>query len=661
MKRLFYPRLAFSNIKKNAKTYVPYILTCIFTVSLFYIMHSISTNEGLFNTFGGDSLLQILSLGVGVVAIFSCIFLFYTNSFLIKRRKKEIGLYNILGMEKRHIMAMLFFEMLYVTIISLVIGLLTGVVFSKLMFLILLNIIHLQTALVFSISIPSMRLTVLLFVGIYLATLFFNIFQIHIVNPIELLKGGNSGEKEPKTKWLLTIVGVICLLAGYGIAQTIESPMDALLMFFVAVILVILGTYALFVAGSIAILKALKRRKSFYYKTKHFTAVSGMIYRMKQNAVGLANICILSTCVIVMLSTTISLYVGQEDVLNTRFRYNVIIKTTDIIGNDTNYTDASNITKIRDIYQEEVVKHNAKPKDMIDYQSIVFSSTKINNDFTTSSQYSNSVDSLNSIQLITVDQYNQTNSDNITLKDDEILYYQPDATNKAPKEITLNGQTFHVKKQLEDAHILLESLGVIKNYCFIVNSNEVLNTILQSDIYATKQHILAFNMDNNDTKDMEFIKSLQEKVNQVSSTTRLESKELARGDFFSLYGGMFFLGIFLGTEFLMAAALIIYYKQVSEGYDDKQRYEIMQKVGMSKKEVKSSINSQVVLVFFLPLIVAVIHFGFAFKMITKLLALLNLTNITLFLICSACTIGIFAIIYALVYYITSKVYYRIVK
>lgn len=662
MKRLFYPRLALSNIKKNAKTYIPYILTCIFTISLFYMMHSISINEGLKDTFGGSTIMIILSYGVAIVGIFSIIFLFYTNSFLIKRRKKEIGLYNILGMEKRHIMVMLSCEIFFVAIISLVSGLVTGILLSKLMFLLLLNIVHMQTALSFSINQPSIMLTILLFSGIFLATLIFNLFQIHISNPIALLKGESSGEKEPKSKLIITLLGIACLTSGYYIAQTIDDPMLALFTFFGAVILVMIATYCLFISGSIVILKVLKRKKSFYYKTNHFTAISGMIYRMKQNAVGLANICILSTCIIVMLSTTISLYIGQEDILDTRFNRNVIVKLLHL----EEETDANDVNersqKIQSIYQEEAKKYGITTKDILNYVRTGFISTREGNTFQIRDRYGVTSSELNLVQFLTVDDYNRIENKQVKLNPGEVLYFKLHDDSKAPKTININNQELKVVEQLDSIDVLYETTSIVNNYCFVVNNQDTLNTIskVENDSISI-EYIYAFNMETNTDNDIEFIQSFQEKIEHNISGVVVESKELARQDFFALYGGFFFIGVFLGMQFLMATVLIIYYKQISEGYEDKERYQIMQKVGMSRKEVKRSINTQVLMVFFLPLIVAIIHFGFAFKMMTKLLSVLNLTNVPLFIICSAITISLFALIYAFVYYITSKVYYKIVK
>ena len=319
MTKFFYARLAATNIRKNAQTYVPYILTGIGTVMMFYIICTLSQNSGFNDMPGGVTVAWFMLMGCVVVGLFAAIFLFYTNSFLIKRRKKEFGLYNILGMEKRHISRVMFYEALYVAFISLAAGLLAGMLLSKLFFLLILKIIRVDVSFQFELSMSAVWTTLKLFGAIFLLTFLNNLRQVRLVNPIELLKGGQVGEKEPKTKWVLALLGVLFLGSGYAMAISISNPVAIVLWFFVAVILVILGTYCLFTAGSIAVLKLLRRSKSYYYKPKHFIAVSGMMYRMKQNAAGLASICILSTVVLVLISTTISMYIGAEDMIARRY------------------------------------------------------------------------------------------------------------------------------------------------------------------------------------------------------------------------------------------------------------------------------------------------------------------------------------------------------
>lgn len=658
MNSMFYQKLALTNIKKNGKTYFPYIITCICTIIMFYIMDFVSVNKGLDRMAGGDNLKSILNLGTYVIAIFSVIFLFYTNSFLIKKRKKELGLYNILGMEKKHIAKVLFWETFFTVLISMSAGFLGGIVLSKLMFLVLLKILNFEVPIGFSISITSLIKTAILFVIIFALNLANNVRQIHIAKPIELLNGGQVGEKEPKTKWVLTLIGVIALGAGYYIALTTESPLAALNMFFVAVILVMIGTYALFTAGSIAILKMLRKNKKFYYKTKNFISVSGMIYRMKQNAVGLANICILSTCVLVMISTTVSLYIGMEDVLRTLYPRDILIS----IDN----ASKENIQTLDNIIKEEAEKKDLSMKNVVKYRSIPFVMVRDKNSFTEAHDDSVFVSSVCILNFITLSEYNHIENKSVNLEENEVLIYS-NRERIDYNTINILNNEFKIKERLEALTIdNIVSSNVYNNYYIVVPDEKIIETIyLSSNQFKGKKvnlfYYYSFDTDNSAESEIVLVNDINKKMEDLSIAGRCEGLEESRESFFSIYGGLFFLGIFLGVLFIMATVLIIYYKQISEGYDDRGRFEIMQKVGMSKKEIKKSIGSQVLMVFFIPLVTAVVHIAFAFKVIVKLLEVLNLTNVSLFALCTAGTILVFAIFYSAVYLLTSRVYYRIVS
>ncbi|MEW8995755.1 FtsX-like permease family protein [Clostridium sp.] len=656
MSKMFYQKLAVNNIKKNGKTYFPYILTCISTIAMFYIMHFISVNDGLNSMSGGKELKIILNLGTYVIGFFSVVFLFYTNSFLIKRRKKELGLYNILGMEKKHIAKLLLWETIFVAIISMILGLISGIALSKLMFLVLLKILNFKVTMGFIISTKSIVITVILFGFIFILTLINNLRQIHLAKPVELLKGGQVGEKEPKTKWILTLIGILSLGAGYYIALTTEAPLAALNMFFLASILVMIGTWALFTAGSITLLKMLRKNKKFYYKTNHFINVSGMIYRMKQNAVGLANICILSTTVLVMLSTTVSLYIGMEDVLRTRYPRDISI-------------NAKNVSKekaevLNNMIKEQADKDNITLKNIVKYRSSSLPMLQDKNYFTDNGDYLDA--NIGFLEFIPLSEYNDLENKSITLKENEVLLYTYRGE-IAEDSINILGNEFKIKERINSMTVDGIASSVVTNGYFIIVPDE--NTI--EKIYASStradgkmedlSYYFAFDTDDNAEKEIALTNEINNKIKQLSVDARCEGVEESRESFFSLYGGLFFLGIFLGALFIMATVLIIYYKQISEGYDDKERFEIMQKVGMSKEEIKKSIGNQVLMVFFLPLVTAIIHIAFAFKVIVKLLALLNLTNVTLFVICTAGTIFVFTIFYAIVYFLTSRVYYKIVS
>lgn len=654
MNKFFYPKLAATTIKKNGKVYIPYILTCIGSIAMFYIIHSISINTGLDIMNGGKQLKMLLNLGKWVIGIFSVIFLLYTNSFLIKRRKKELGLYNILGMEKKHISKLMLYETLIIAVLTLVSGIAIGALLSKFMLLLLLKILNFDVTLKFYISKESILSTMLLFISIYAVMLLNNLRQIHLSNPVELLKGGNAGEREPKTKWILTLIGVVSLGAGYYIAVTTENPLSALNLFFIAVLLVIVGTYALFTAGSIAILKALKKNKNFYYKSRNFINVSNMIYRMKQNAVGLANICILSTAILVVLSTTVSLYIGMDDILKTRYPDDIMISISEV--------QPENIEKVNSIIETEMQKSGLTKTGALKHGYISEIAMQEDNKFIVANREESSITNMNILLFITADDYNQLEGKSVQLEQGEVLICADNNTLQGNSVEIFNKQ-FNIKGYIEDLKIKREMENIVNGYYIIVSDIDSINEIkvAAGDEEKGINYYYGLDVEGSMEEQLELTNAIQSSLNNNSIKSSVEGIATARESFFSIYGGLFFIGLFLGLLFIMATVLIIYYKQISEGYDDKERFEIMQKVGMDKREVKKSINSQILMVFFLPLVMAVIHLAFAFKIITSLLKIFNLTNINLFVICTTSTILVFAIFYIVVYYATSKVYYRIVQ
>ena len=587
-----------------------------------------------------------LQYATGVIIVFAVIFLFYTNSFLIKRRKKEIGVYNILGMGKRHIARMMAVETILTAGISILGGLVFGIIFGKLMYLLLLKILHNSVDMQFSVNGTAIVQTVILFAGIFLLTYLYNILQIQLVNPVELLHGGNQGEKEPKSRWLLVIVGVAALGNGYWIALTTEAPLEALLKFFVAVVCVIIGTYALFIAGSIVVLKILRKNKAYYYNPKHFTSVSGMIYRMKQNGAGLANICVLSTMVLVMVSTTVSLYAGMEDILDSRFPRDVSIVCNEA---DTNKEET-----LQRLIKEQCEKAGVKITDRVRYRYGSMNAVLKGNNLEKIEQYYPD-NHFYYVEMITQEEYNRIEKQNVSLKEQEILTYTTNGK-CGKKQINIAGQNYQVKKELSEMTSQPKSTVEMYKTLYIVFANAEQIERIESFSYADK-----FNLKGDDGKQKETLEQIQNEFYEKFPDGTMESRMLSRSSFYELYGGLFFIGIYLGSMFIMATVLIIYYKQISEGYDDRERYQIMQKVGMSKKEVKRSIRSQVLSVFFLPLVVAVIHVAVAFKVMTKILGVLNLTNVSLFAVCTIIAIAVFAVFYIIVYSITAKEYYRIVN
>ena len=642
MNNFIYEKLAVTNLKNNRKTYVPYIFTGVLTVMMFYIIDALSKGKGITQ----NTLKICLQYATGVLIVFAVIFLFYTNSFLIKRRKKEIGVYNILGMGKRHIARMMAIETILTAGISILGGLVFGIIFGKLMYLLLLKILHNSVDMQFSVNGTAIVQTVILFAGIFLLTYLYNILQIQLVNPVELLHGGNQGEKEPKSRWLLVIIGVAALGNGYWIALTTEAPLEALLKFFVAVVCVIIGTYALFIAGSIVVLKILRKNKAYYYNLKHFTSVSGMIYRMKQNGAGLANICVLSTMVLVMVSTTVSLYAGMEDILDSRFPRDVSIVC--------NEADTNNEEILQRLIKEQCEKAGVKITDRVRYRYGSMNAVLKGNNLEKVEQYYPD-NHFYYVEMITQEEYNRIEKQNVSLKEQEILTYTTNGK-CGKKQINIAGQNYQVKKELSEMTSQPKSTAEMYKTLYIVFANAEQIERIESFSYADK-----FNLKGDDGKQKEALEQIQNEFYEKFPDGTMESRMLSQSSFYELYGGLFFIGIYLGSMFIMATVLIIYYKQISEGYDDRERYQIMQKVGMSKKEVKRSIRSQVLSVFFLPLVVAVIHVAVAFKVMTKILGVLNLTNVSLFAVCTIITIAVFAVFYIIVYSITAKEYYRIVN
>lgn len=678
MNSKIYGKLAVTNLKNNGKSYVPYILASAFSVMMYFIMDNLYRNRSLVEK--ESPLAIMLSYADAVLLIFSVIFLFYINSFLIKRRKKELGIYNILGMGKGHLGKMLFLESVITTVTSIIGGILAGILLGKLVYLILLKILHMGGKIEYRISLASIGMTTIFFGAIFILIFLYNLLQMKLSNPIELLRGGNTGEREPKTKWIMTIIGILCLAGGYSIALTTKEPMAALGKFFIAVILVIIGTYALFMAGSIAFLKMLRNRKSYYYKTRHFTAVSGMIYRMKQNAVGLANICILSTMVLVMVSMTVSLYGGMNDVITTRFPYEAQITSSGINQKEEE--------QIEEIIKNMTKKNHTVPTSQIRFHMGRFTTVYNNKtkkfDMMAAGDYANS--NVADLVMIPLSDYNQTEGKNVNLKENEVLLYHRNHnrndnrshkksdtdTQKDKKVIQLNNRSYKVVDELDRLAIAkADTTSFIDGWYVVVKDSSIITSYLKDiyensniydelkEYYGKIQYSYSFNLNGSRANRAKTAKSIQKQLQKKITNCSVESRELSRESFYELYGGFLFIGIFLGIIFLMATTLIIYYKQISEGYDDRERYQIMQKVGMSKKEVRQSIRSQVLLVFFLPLIMAVIHLAFAFKIITKLLSVLNLTNVSLFFMYTVGTVAVFAVIYAIIYSITAKEYYKI--
>lgn len=659
-----YTKLAITNIKNNRQFYFPYLLTGIITVAMFYIMCALESNPGIQSMPGAKDLGLILRLGIGVIGIFAVIFLFYTNSFIIKRRKKELGIYNILGMEKRHIAKILSKEAFFTAIIAIGGGLVTGVLFHKLACMLLYRMIGFNGGITFSFSKKGVMITAILFAIVYLLTYIYDLFQVQLANPIELLQSGNKGERETKTKAIMAVLGVLCLGAGYFIAITTKNPIKALTLFFVAVILVIIGTYLLFTAGSIALLKILRRNKGYYYQTKHFTSVSGMIYRMKQNAVGLANICILSTMVLVAVSTTVSLYVGIEDIMKERYPNEINISAYYDTG-------APAEDSIAPIVEKSVKESGRKIRHEEDYLELYFAAIKDQGQYSLDKEKVKTAgDRVSGFVVLTREDCKKKYNEEIPeLAENEVALFTIKKTDM--DTLVLENRSYHVKeiKQFQNTEDFETIADMMDEYYYvIVNDVQDMERLwqLQKDIYQENSSSISrqvrLDIDGDSEQKKECFENIKTALGPEQAKARIliDSRQSSLDEFYQIYGGFLFLGLFLGILFLMITVLIIFYKQISEGYDNKERFSIMEKVGMSNDEVKATIRSQVRTVFFLPILMAAIHVGMAFPMIKRLLSLFGLSNTALFAGCMAGTILVFALIYLLVFLKTSKTYYKIV-
>lgn len=676
MKKGFYSRLAWTGMRKNKKLYTPYILTCIGMVMMFYIISFLTGSDVLKNMAGGDTMQSILGLGCGVIGVFALIFLFYTNSFLIRRRKKEFGLYNILGMGKWNLARVLFWESLIIAAISLAVGLFAGVALSKFAELGMVNVLEGAASFSMSIAPAAILQTIGLFAVIFFLILLNTLRQIHLTNPIELLHSESTGEKPPKANWFIALAGAVILAAAYYLAVTIEDPMAAILLFFVAVIMVIVATYMLFMAGSVAVCRILQKKKKYYYKTNHFVSVSSMLYRMKRNGAGLASICILCTMVLVMVSSTVCLYIGAEDSLRTRYPRHINMDTT---VSDLALLDSEKADAVRALSSQVVSENGLSLQNVLDYRVAAFAGYihdgRIETD--NSNLYSFQLSGYSDVWqifIVPLEDYNRLMGQTETLKPGEALLYTTKLGRYDQDTIAIgDGEPLQIKKVVSDfADNGVDAMQMIPSlYLFVPNFDEVTAPLLELTDTRNRSIVnlhwfYGFDLDCDDETQIGIQEQLSEGLKRFSNgeevfSTLLEGIAKERIGFYGLYGGLFFLGVLLGIVFLFAAVLIMYYKQVSEGYEDQSRFEIMQKVGMTKKEIKKSINSQVLTVFFLPLLAAGLHLAFAFPLIYKMLILFGLINQTLLILVTVCCYLVFALFYVFIYRVTSGAYYSIVS
>ena len=671
MHKGIFSRLAKQNIRNNKSTYIPYMITCIFCIAMIYMMEFLRDCPTMDQAVRqADEVRMIVFTGEIVVEIFCIIFLIYSNSFLMKRRQKEIGLYNILGLERNHIGIVMFLETIITSIGSLAGGIAAGIIGSKLALLLLLKLLHIPSVLGFYISVKGIFTCLFMFGIIFLMILFLNLAKIHLSRPVELLRGNNTGEKEPVAKWLMALIGFICLGVGYYLAVTTESPIKAITIFLLAVILVMAGTYLLFTAGSIVILKFLRRRKSFYYRTGNFISISGMLYRMKQNAIGLASICILSTGVLLMISMTVSIYFGMNDIMLNRYPYDVDMSVTSISEDECQ-------TAI-EAFEKAIADNKVPVEKSVEeiYLDIVCSKNGDQILIKPANTIRNS-DSVLVLSLLDQAEYERLTGISANLNDGEIFAWYPSAVQK--DSVTVDETEFTVKKWLDKNPLTCGEDAVSDNAVLVVTDEDFKKfDEMRTEMYkgvssapAGEDLTLHLGLDitGSETDKIDFGTPVMEVVKDLKKNGGLSENSwitsgIRQQEYESYYadnGSLLFIGIFLGSLFLMGTAMIIYYKQISEGYEDQKRFEIMQKVGLSRREVRSSVRRQILMVFFLPLLMAMLHITMAFPMIRRMLLLFGMTNTKLFIGCTAGTVLIFAVVYGLIYLMTARSYYHIVE
>ena len=673
----FYPTLAVQSIRKNKRLYLPYLLTCAGMVMMFYIIHYLAAMPLLITMAGGRTTGQMLGLGTWIVALFAVIFLFYTNSFLMRRRQKEFGLYNILGMGKGNLSLLLLWENVFLFIASLGAGLLGGIALSKLAELGLMRVIHGEITYDFTINPEAIADTVILFAVIFLLIFLKGLIQLWRLSTVSLLKSENTGEKPPRANYLLGFGGIVLLAAAYYMAVSIQSPLSALTFFFIAVGMVVVATFLVFVSGSVMLCRLLQKNKGYYYKKNHFVSVSSMAYRMRRNGAGLASICILSTMVLVMLLGSGSLYFGAEDSLHARFPRDI---TTSVRLLNSQADGEAEEALVREI--GTVVRSFGIQPENEDYYlyatatGILRDGTLVLDKEKVDSISANSFDDLCQIYVVPLADYNRCMGAEETLEEDQVLLHCIRRTYDGPTITMENGASWQVKTHTGDIMASGDAaMDVIPSVYMVVSDLERALDALNAElghigVEYISHPIFTYGFDTELPAQEEIalcdalrlhLRELENAPDAGFTTKYTECREEERQDFYGTFGGIFFLGILLSLVFLLATVLIIYYKQITEGYEDEGRFEIMQKVGMSRQDIRKSVNSQMLTVFALPLITAVLHLGFAFPMVQKLLMLFNLRNVALMLTVMAVTVLLFGLIYALIYKLTANAYFSIVS
>lgn len=663
MKGMLYFRLACSGIRKNRKLYVPYLLTVIGMVMMSHIMQCLSYAPALHAMKGGSQLELILSLGKLVIAAFAGIFLLYTNSFLIRRRYREFGLYNVLGMDKNALSRVVFWENLIVALVGLVAGLALGTLLYKLAELGLVNMIRGQVDYSIVVEPESLKFTLVIFAVIFALIMARSLIQVRRARPLELLRSESAGEKPPKANYLLGLMGLALLGGAYYMAVTISNALSAFTWFFVAVIMVIAGTYLVMISGSVVLCRLLQKWKGYYYKKQHFVSVSSMAYRMKRNGAGLASICILATMVLVMISSTGSLYIGAEDSLASRYPHDSALT---LYLKKTEWMDDANITEIEAALDGALEAQKVTPTAREAYRYATISGVFAGEELLTDPAEAGGVSNYNdvySLYFVPQEDYNRLFGTDLHLQPGQALAGTYNCSLQLEK-IKVGQLQLEITGQMPQSMTIgIMKVSVVPSVVLVISDIRELSGM--ENLGAPLRLYCGFDFDLPEERIVAVHHALCESLKTLSIADEIgfqsECPILERDDFYLTFGGMFFIGIMLSVIFIAAAALIIYYKQVSEGYEDQSRFAIMRKVGMTQQDIKKSINSQVLTVFFTPLLMAGVHLAFAFPLVWQLLTMFSLTNKRLVILTNIGAFLAFCVFYIVIYKFTAHAYYRIVS
>lgn len=670
MKRGLYFRLAATGMSKNKKFYFPYIFTCFCMVMMYYIIQFLRISDDFRTMRGGESMQMILEMGTPVIAVFSWILLYYTNSFLIRRRQKEFGLHHILGMGKRELVKILIWENLMTAVISIAGGLLGGILFSKLAELAAVRIVGNHLGYKMTIEPKAIYYTVSLFLAIFAVILLRMLIFIFRTKPVDMLKSETAGEKPPKANWILAIVGLIILAGAYWIAVSIEEPMEAMLWFMVAVLMVIVATYLLFIAGSVAFCRLMQKKKNYYYKTRHFVSISSMVYRMKRNGAGLASICILSTMVLVMVSSTVCLYASIEGNLAKGYPQQFSVE----MASGSSLEDKDREEKLKETVGQTINENKIKLKETKEYHILSTACVKTDEGIKFEHENIKSLDSLKMLYILTVADYNRLTGENLSLEKNELYVYLPDEAYEKDTFQVEGCGNWKNKGTPDNQFICGDDVETLNSGVYLIVPDEAVMDqfeAAQRAVYgenaSSEKLCYAFDTDLSEEGQVSLVSELQNNISTLQlqdeqfPMVNVNARAVSKSDYYALYGGLFFLGILLGSVFIFGMILIIYYKQITEGYEDQGRFSILMKVGMTRKEVRQSINSQVMTVFFLPLAMAGMHTAFSFPIIRKILKMFAMNDEKLLILVMICCYLAFAVFYAAVYLLTSREYYKIVS